>query len=93
MSLTVGDNLPNTGLETHACGIPAAAFIKGGLFGIVDDHDTGVLAEPCEPAILVAERVAKLTVLLVSIARHLPAHHDSAVPGYELEIKAPTTLR
>jgi len=46
------DNLPNTGLEAHACGTPVVAFNTGGLPDIVDDRFTGALAEPFEPASL-----------------------------------------
>jgi len=48
------DNLPNTGLEAHACGTPVVAFRTGGLIDIVDDHVTGALAEPFDPASLAA---------------------------------------
>ena len=44
------ENLPNTGLEAHACGTPVVAFNIGGLPDIVDDRVTGALAEPFEPA-------------------------------------------
>ena len=43
------DNLPNTGLEAHACGIPVVAFRSGGLVDIVDDRITGSLADPFDP--------------------------------------------
>ena len=48
------DNLPNTGLEAHACGTPVVAFRTGGLVDIVDDRSTGALAEPFEPESLAA---------------------------------------
>ena len=48
------DNLPNTGLEAHACGTPVVAFNTGGLPDIVVDRVTGALAEPFEPASLAA---------------------------------------
>ena len=48
------DNLPNTGLEAHACGTQIVAFDTGGLSDIVDDRVTGVLAEPFESASLSA---------------------------------------
>ena len=48
------DNLPNTGLEAHACGTPVVAFNTGGLPDIVDDCVTGALAEPFEPESLAA---------------------------------------
>jgi len=46
------DNLPNTGLEAHACGTPVVAFRTGGLVDIVEDRITGALAEPFDPASL-----------------------------------------
>lgn len=48
------DNLPNTGLEAHACGTPVVAFNTGGLPDIVDDRVTGALAETFEPESLAA---------------------------------------
>ncbi len=47
-------NLPNTGLEAHACGTPVVAFNTGGMSDIVIDRITGALAEPFEPASLAA---------------------------------------
>lgn len=43
------DNLPNTGLEAHACGLPIVAFRTGGIVDIVDDGITGLLADPFSP--------------------------------------------
>jgi glycosyltransferase involved in cell wall biosynthesis len=48
------DNLPNTGLEAHACGTPVVAFRTGGLPDIVDHQRTGYLAQPFEPHDLAA---------------------------------------
>lgn len=38
------DNLPNTAIEAHACGIPVVAFNIGGLPDIVDHQRSGWLA-------------------------------------------------
>jgi glycosyltransferase involved in cell wall biosynthesis len=48
------ENLPNTGLEAHACATPVVAFNTGGLSDIVADHISGALAEPFEPTSLAA---------------------------------------
>jgi glycosyltransferase involved in cell wall biosynthesis len=40
------DNLPNTGLEAHACGTPLVCFKVGGLEDIVQHKKTGYLAKP-----------------------------------------------
>ena len=47
-------NLPNTGLEAHACGTPVVAYRTGGLVDIVDDQISGALAEPFDPGSLAA---------------------------------------
>jgi glycosyltransferase involved in cell wall biosynthesis len=39
------DNLPNTGLEAHACATPVIAFNTGGLADIVEHKFTGYLAK------------------------------------------------
>jgi glycosyltransferase involved in cell wall biosynthesis len=48
------DNLPNIGLEAHACGTPVVAFATSALVDIVDHHITGALAEPFDPLLLAA---------------------------------------
>ncbi len=40
------DNLPNTGIEAHACGTPVVAFHVAGLPDIVEHRSTGYLAQP-----------------------------------------------
>ncbi len=48
------DNLPNTGLEAHACATPVVAFNTGGMSDIVSDRTTGALAQPFDPMSLAA---------------------------------------
>ena len=40
------DNLPNTGVEAHACATPVIAFDTGGSPDIVAHQHTGYLAKP-----------------------------------------------
>jgi glycogen synthase len=39
------DNLPNTGVEAHACGTQVVTFNTGGLPDMVEDHRTGYLVK------------------------------------------------
>lgn len=43
------DNLPNTGVEAHACGVPVVAFDTCGLPDIVCHRKTGYLAKAFDP--------------------------------------------
>ena len=49
------DNLPNTGIEAHACGTPVVAFRTCGLVDIVDERVTGALADPFDPVSLATQ--------------------------------------
>ncbi|MDZ7771614.1 MAG: glycosyltransferase family 4 protein [Balneolaceae bacterium] len=40
------DNLPQTGLEAQACGCPVVAFDTAGMPDVLEDGETGKLAEP-----------------------------------------------
>ena len=46
------DNLPQTAVEAHACGVPVVAFKVGGLPDIVSHLASGFLAEPFETGAL-----------------------------------------
>lgn len=53
------DNLPTTIMESMACGTPVAAFSAGGIPEMIDDEQTGVIAEVHHPEAL-AEKVISL---------------------------------
>jgi glycosyltransferase involved in cell wall biosynthesis len=46
---SVMDNLPNTVMESLACGTPVAAFRVGGLPDMITHQENGYLAEPGDP--------------------------------------------
>jgi len=46
---SVEDNLPNTILESYACGVPVVAFDTGGISDIIDHKVNGYLAQPLDP--------------------------------------------
>lgn len=48
------DNLPNTAVESHACGTPVVAFEIGGLPDIISHKHTGYLAKPFDTVDLAA---------------------------------------
>ncbi|MFQ6609404.1 MAG: glycosyltransferase [Fidelibacterota bacterium] len=47
------DNLPNTAVESLACGTPVVAFRIGGIPDIIDNKKNGYLAQPGNPVDLV----------------------------------------
>lgn len=63
------DNLPNTGIESMACGTPVVGFNIGGIPDIIDDHKNGRLAVPFDPRSLadsiawVLDRPSRLVML------------------------------
>lgn len=61
------DNLPNTGVEAHACGTPVVAFDACGLPDIVQHQQTGYLAKAFDPVDL----ANGLSWVLTDSARHV----------------------
>jgi len=74
------DNLPNTGVESLACGTPVVAFNTCGLPDIVKHQETGYLAEPFNPQDLakgivwVLEDKARLQQLGLNARQHALEH-------------------
>ena len=44
------DNLPNTLMESMACGVPCVSFRIGGIPEMIDHQTNGYVAEPCNAA-------------------------------------------
>ena len=56
------DNMPNTAVEAHACGLPIISFKSGGIIDIIQDNVTGFLVDDfC---------VKKLTLKLFNFFEH-----------------------
>lgn len=82
------DNLPNTGVEAHACGTPVVAFDACGLPDIVEHLKTGYLAKAFDPVSL-AEGV---TWVLDNMARRNnlgKAARDRAVETWSEDVIVP----
>lgn len=59
VSPSLEDNLPNTIMESLACGTPCAAFAVGGIPQMIDEGVNGRLA-PVKDSVALAEAVAKI---------------------------------
>ena len=81
------DNLPNTVMESIACGTPCAVFNIGGMPDMIDHQENGYLAEPFETGDL----VHGITWILEDRERHrkLSYHaRQKAEREYGLELQA-----
>ena len=78
------ENLPNTIMESLACGTPVVAFRTGGIPDMVDDGENGVLA-PCHDVKALAEGIAKILLGSVDQKQRLScAARQKAVDEYAL---------
>lgn len=84
---TVADNLPNTVLESMACGTPVASFDVGGVSDAVRHLDTGWLA-PAADAAGLAVGVARLMADAALRGRLGHRGREIAVAEYSLELQA-----
>ena len=84
---SVQDNLPNTILESMACGVPVAGFAVGGIPDAVQSGVTGLLARPGD----VAELRTIISQMLRDDGKRTEMSHNCrtiAVREYSLETQA-----
>jgi len=74
------DNLPNIGVEAHACGVPVIAFDVAGLPDIVDHKVSGYLAKPFDVNDLA--RGIDWTLVLSDLNELKRAARDKAVKSF-----------
>lgn len=84
---SIQDNLPNTVLESMACGTPVVGFNIGGIPDMVKDGQTGFVVPPGDVA---AMKVAIELVLGDTELRNTMSHQcrDLAVREYDLNVQA-----
>jgi glycosyltransferase involved in cell wall biosynthesis len=89
---SLGDNLPNTVLESIACGTPAIAFSIGGMPDLIRPGVTGLLATPGDSADL---RAAIVRLLGDNDMRaEMSAHcRQVAIAEYDLSVQARRYLK
>ncbi|MBY5267712.1 glycosyltransferase family 4 protein [Spiribacter salinus] len=81
------DNLPNTGVEAHACATPVIAFHTGGLPDIVDHQRTGYLAQAFD-----TEDLAKSIAFVLDQRKTEPSGdqaREKALKQFSYEVVAP----
>jgi glycosyltransferase involved in cell wall biosynthesis len=89
---TLEDNLPNTVLESLACGCPVIGFCTGGLPDMVHHGQTGLLA-PCGDSAELAQHLVDFVTspdLRASLHRHTRTQdpHRFALPTQAQTVKA-----
>lgn len=85
------DNLPNTVMESMACGTPVAGFAVGGIPDMVEHKINGMLATPHDPN----ELVKSIAYILADEDRrqHMgAAARQSALQKYSMAVVAPQYL-
>ncbi len=83
---SIEDNLPNTVLESLACGTPVAGFRTGGIPDMVDDRLIGALAKSRDVQELISAILWCLMHPKPQELRH--ACRERAVKDYSLEVQA-----
>lgn len=84
---SIQDNLPNTVMESLACGTPAVAFKIGGMPDLIEHHKTGYLASPFE----IEDLVKGILWVLEDQVRHQILCKDArekAEQAFSLELQA-----
>lgn len=84
---TLEDNLPNTVLESLACGVPVIGFATGGVPDMVRDGDNGLLAS-CGDAAALATCLARFTTDGSLRKKLQSAAQQADKSGYTLQTQA-----
>lgn len=86
------DNLPNTVLESLACGTPVVAFDIGGISDMIDHGDNGFLVERVDTSLLADALEAIVTmpsdqyeIMQTASRRKIEEHYSREVVGQKLK--------
>jgi glycosyltransferase involved in cell wall biosynthesis len=82
------DNLPNTVLESLACGVPAVAYDTGGLPDMVEDGKTGRLAGKPGDADSLSHVLKQMLAGECNVIDMRQSSREVALSRYQLEIQA-----
>lgn len=88
----LADNLPNTLLESIACGTPVVAFAAGGVGDAVRPRETGLLVKPGD-AIELRDAILSLSDNELKRAEMSRSCRQIATAEYNLELQARRYLK
>lgn len=82
------DNLPNTAVEAHACGLPVIGFRTGGIPEIVADEESGFICPPKDAEVL-AEGIRRWLAKDFPRESYRKAARERAVKIFSAESRIP----